>query len=260
MCIRDSYYWADSGPGTILTFTPAQPLQPNTTYTVNYGTPLADTAGNALTPGSFTFTTSSGADTATNYAAADFGYFQPNLGTNFAPKVTFTKPINPVDINTSTLFLYNYDSGKYINGAVSVAPNGLSATFTPSLPLLPNTAYRLYMSYGPYDMDGNSLSGTYGYFITGNGSELAPPTVASVYPANATATVPLNTQVVVHFSEAIDPTSNYSITLTPVGGSPVTGTATLASDQVTLTFVPNANLLGNTQYTVQVSGLSLIHI
>jgi hypothetical protein len=248
------YYWADSGPGTILTFTPAQPLQPNTTYTVNYGTPLADTAGNALTPGSFTFTTSSGADTATNYAAADFGYFQPNLGTNFAPKVTFTKPINPVDINTSTLFLYNYDSGKYINGAVSVAPNGLSATFTPSLPLLPNTAYRLYMSYGPYDMDGNSLSGTYGYFITGNGSELAPPTVASVYPANATATVPLNTQVVVHFSEAIDPTSNYSITLTPVGGSPVTGTATLASDQVTLTFVPNANLLGNTQYTVQVSG------
>jgi hypothetical protein len=248
------YYWDDTGPGTILTFTPTSPLAANTTYKVSYGAPLADTAGNALTPGSFTFTTGSGADTATNSATADFNQWQSNLGTNFVPKVNFSKPVNPVDINSSTLYLYNYDSGKYLKGAVNVAPNGMSATFTPSVPLLPNTAYTFYMGWGSFDMDGNSLSGTYGYFTTGAGSDLAPPQVASVYPANATPSVPLNAQVVVHFSEAIDPQSAYSITLTPLGGSPIAGGATLASDQVTLTFSPASSLQANTQYTVQVSG------
>ncbi len=38
------------GPGTILTFTPSAPLTAGTTYTVNYGSPLTDTAGNALFP------------------------------------------------------------------------------------------------------------------------------------------------------------------------------------------------------------------
>ncbi len=252
--IINYYYWEDSGPGNIVTFTPTSPLAANTTYTVSYGAPLADTAGNALTPGSFTFTTGSGADTINDSAAVGLSYFQSNLGTNFAPKVTFSKPVNPIDINTGTLFLYNYDSGKYLKGAVNVAANGLSATFTPSLPLLPNTAYTLYMSSGYYDMDGNYLYGTYGYFTTGAGTELTPPTVASIFPANATTSVPLNFQVVAHFSEAIDPTSSYSITVTPAGGSPIAGTATLASDQVTLTFSPTASLLGNTVYTVQVSG------
>ena len=110
------------------------------------------------------------------------------------------------------------------------------------------------MSSGYFDMDGNYLNGATGYFITGSGAELAPPTVASIFPANATTSVPLNSQVVAHFSEAIDPASPYSITVTPAGGSPIAGTATLASDQVTLTFSPTGSLLGNTVYTVQVSG------
>jgi hypothetical protein len=247
------YYWANYGPGTTATFTPAAPLAANTVYTVSYGAPLADTAGNAVTPGSFTFTTGSAADTANNSAAADFANWQSNLGTNFAPRMNFSKPVNPIDINTGTLYLYNFDSGKYIKGTVSYAANGLSATFTPTLPLLPNTSYTLYMSSGWYDMDGNYLNGTSGYFTTGAGAELAPPTVASIFPVDAATAVPLNAQIVAHFSEAIDPTSSYSVTVTPAGGSPVAGTATLASDQVTLTFVPNS-LQQSTQYTVQVSG------
>ncbi|MFZ1086684.1 MAG: Ig-like domain-containing protein [Terracidiphilus sp.] len=244
------------GPATILTFTPATPLAANTAYTVSYGAPLADTAGNALTPGSFTFTTGSAADTANNSASADFASWESNLGTNFAPRMNFSKPVNPININTGTLYLYNYDSGKYQKGAVSVAPDGLSATFTPTLPLLPNTAYTLYMSSGSYDMDGNYLYGINGYFTTGSGSDLAPPTVASIFPASASAAVPLNAQVVAHFSESIDPDSSYTMTVTPTaGGAPIIGSATLASDQVTLTFVSYA-LQPGTQYTVQISGYS----
>ncbi|HEY1902662.1 MAG TPA: Ig-like domain-containing protein [Terracidiphilus sp.] len=245
--------WAQ--PGTVLTFTPTSPLAAGTTYTVSYGTPLADTAGNAVTPGSFSFTTGSGADTATNSVHFNFESGQTNLGTNFVPAVTFAKPINPIDITTSTLMLYNADSGKYIGGSVNVAPNGMSATFTPTYPLLPDTYYYLYMSSGYYDMDGNYLYGTDQYFTTGAGSDTTPPTVASVSPLNNATSAPLNAEVVVHFSAAINSsTVTNALTVTPSGGSAIAGTATLGSDLVTLTFVPTDLLQSNTVYTVQVSG------
>jgi hypothetical protein len=247
--------WAQAG--TILTFTPTAPLTAGTVYTVSYGSPLADTAGNGVTPGSFTFTTGSGADTAQNYTGAEYESGQTNLGTNFAPTFTYSKPINPIDINTGTLLLYNADSGKYVGGSVSVAPNGMSATFTPTYPLLPNTYYYLHQSCGYYDMDGNYLNCINQYFTTGAGSELTAPTVASISPVNSATLVPLNAEIVAHFSAAINPTTvSNAITVTPSGGSPIAGTATLASDLVTFTFVPQAPLLPNKTYTVHVSGES----
>jgi len=244
------------GPGTLLYFTPSSPLAANTTYTVSYGAPLADTAGNGLTPGSFTFTTGSGADTAQNYTGADFIYGETNVGTNFAPKLAYTKPINPIDINTGTLLLYNADSGKYVQGTVTVAPNGMSATFTPTYPLLPDTYYYVHQSCGNYDMDGNYLNCNNWYFTTGPATDTTPPSVASVSPAYSATSVPLNAQVTVHFSEPIQELtqgSAYTITVTPSGGSAIAGTANLASDLVTLTFVPTDYLAPSTQYTVQVS-------
>jgi hypothetical protein len=245
-------YW---GPGTILTFTPTNPYAANTTYKVSYGAPLTDTAGNAVTPGSFNFTTGSGADTAQNYTGYAFNSGETNLGTNFAPQVVFSKPINPIYINTGTLLLYNYDSGKYVGGTVKVAPNGMSATFTPTYPLLPDTYYYLHMSGGNYDMDGNYLNGNNGYFTTGAGTDTTPPTVVSVSPANSATSVPLNAQVTIHFSAPInqEKTSNI-ITVTPAGGSAISGTATLANDLVTFVFVPQVPLSPNTVYTIHVSG------
>ena len=80
--------------------------------------------------------------------------------------------------------------------------------------------------------------------------------MASISPANNATSVPLNAQVVVHFSEPIDPdVVNGVFQLTPTGGgSPVAGTVTLGSDMVTLYFVPSGYLQVGTQYTVQVSG------
>jgi hypothetical protein len=250
------------GPGTVLFFTPTTPLAANTTYTVNWGAPLADTAGNAVTPGSFTFNTGSGADTTTNNPGSDIANGLTNVGTNVAPVMFYSKPVNSLYINTSTLLLYNSDSGKYINGTVTVAPNGMSATFTPSVPLLPDTYYRLYQAGGYYDTDGSVmynngayLNGLNTYFTTGNGSDLVAPDVASISPGNGNTGIPLNAQVVVHFTSPLDPdvVSNI-ITVTPSGGSAISGTVTLASDLVTLFFVPTTTLAPGTIYTVQVSG------
>ena len=254
--------WGWASPGNLLYFTPSAPLTPNTTYTVAWGAPLADTAGNAVTPGSFTFTTGSGSDTTTNNAYSDVVSGQTNVGTNVAPQMFYQKPISPININTSTLMLYNADSGKYINGTVTVAPNGMSATYTPAVPLLPNTYYRLYQAGGYYDADGytvNStgayLNGFNTYFTTGSGSDLTAPSVTSVSPANSATAVPLNAQVIVKFSAPVDPDAvSNVITVTPSGGSAISGTATLASDLVTLFFVPASTLAPSTTYTVQVSG------
>ena len=255
--------WGWNQPGNLLFYSPTAPLAANTTYTVAWGAPLADTEGNAVTPGSFTFTTGSGPDTTTNNVSAiNFGNYQTNIGTNFAPQVVYSKPINPININTSTLQLYNADSGKYINGTVTVAPNGLSATFTPAVPLLPDTYYRLYQAWGYYDADGytpNStgayINGGDWYFTTGNGADLVAPDVAAISPANTASGVPLNAQVIVHFDSPLDPDAvSNIITVTPSGSSAISGTASLASDLVTLFFVPTNVLAPATVYTVQVSG------
>lgn len=244
-----------SQPGTVLAFTPTNPLTASTVYTVSYGTPLADTAGNAITSGSFSFTTGAGADTTNNNVSFNFENNESNLGTNFAPVVTFSKPANPLDITTSTLLMYNADSGKYVGGTVTVTPNGLGATFTPTYPLLPNTYYRLQMNGGYYDMDGQYLNGNGAYFTTGAGEDLTPPGVASVSPANSSTAVPLNAEVVIHFNSAINAASvTNALTVTPSGGSAIAGTATLSSDQVTLTFVPTDPLQSNKTYNVSVSG------
>jgi len=130
------------GPGNLLYFTPTSPLAANTIYTVSWGAPLVDTAGNAVTPGSFTFTTGSGSDTTNNNAYSDIVNGQTNIGTNAAPVMFYSKPINPIDINTSTLLLYNNDGGKYINGTVTVAPNGLSVSAAVAQHLLPALSVR----------------------------------------------------------------------------------------------------------------------
>ena len=59
-------------------------------------------------------------------------------------------------------------------------------------------------------------------------------------------------------SNNIDPTtvSNSSITVTPVAGSPIAGTVTLASDGVTLTFAPAAALTASKVYNVSVGGFN----
>ncbi|HEY6446118.1 MAG TPA: Ig-like domain-containing protein [Acidobacteriaceae bacterium] len=258
--VTGTYSWNSGanccwGPGTILTFTPSAPLAAGSTYTVSYASPLTDTAGNAVAGGSFTFKTGSGPDTAQNYTSTTING-QSNVGTNIVPAVQYTKPVNLIEINNSTLLLYDNDTNKYIPGAVSVAPNGLSATFTPEIPLLPNTTYHFHQAWGYYDADANYLNGIDAYFTTGAGADTTPPTVTSVSPANAATGAPLNAQVVVRFSSPINPNNLNVITVTPSGGSAINGSASLASDDVTLTFVPTDGLLPSTTYTVSVSGFT----
>jgi hypothetical protein len=56
--------------------------------------------------------------------------------------------------------------GANIAGTITVAANGLTATFTPSSPLLPSTSYEINATSGITDLEGQDLSGSSTTFTT----------------------------------------------------------------------------------------------
>jgi large repetitive protein len=242
-----------------VTFTPASPLAASTTYTVSYSAQIADTVGNPLTnPGSFSFTTGTSAvTTGPSVTVADPANGTYNVGLNVTPHITFSEPVNELSVaNVLALFYQDYYQGyATIPGTVTVAANRLSATFTPSAALQPNTQYQLYLC-GYTDIAGNVGSCFSTTFWTGTSADTTPATVSTLSPPNAQTGVPLNILIIAVMSDDIDPTTvtNSSITVTPSGGSAIAGTVALASDGVTLTFTPTAALTASKLYNVSVGG------
>ena len=242
----------------LLILTPNLPLAANSSYTLTI-TGVKDTAGNQMTSTvTNTFTTGS----TFNFippvvTVADPANGTLNVGLNVTPHVTFSEPVNELAFpNALVLFYQDYYQGyPTIPGTVTVAANRLSATFTPSAALQPNTQYQLYLC-GYTDIAGNVGSCFSTTFWTGTSADTSHATVSTINPANTQTSVPLNAQIVAVMSKTIDPTSvtSSSITVTPSGGSAVAGTVTLAADGVTLTFVPTAPLTASKLHNVAVAG------
>ncbi len=243
-----------------VTFTPVNPLTANTSYAVNYSAQITDAAGNSLTnPGSFTFTTGTNSDITTpSVTLVDPPNNTFGVGLNVTPRIEFNEPVDALTIPAALSLVYG-DSGVMIPATVTVSANRLTATLTPSAPLLPNTYYNVSLAASGYtDLAGNLGSGSSTSFYTGASADTNPVMVATISPSNSQTAAPLNAQIIAVMSNNIDPTtiSNSSITVTPQGGSAITGTVTLASDGVTLTFVPSTALTASTVYNVSVGGFN----
>jgi len=82
---------------------------------------------------------------------------------------------------------------------------------------------------------------------------VTPPMVAETSPPAGAALVPVDTAVVVTFTEDLDPeTTTDAIGLATSGGDPVAGATTHSGD--VLTFTPDADLDWDTTYTATVAG------
>jgi YD repeat-containing protein len=254
-----------SNGNTQIAFTPQPALLPSTTYTIAFTTQLTDVADNPLmNPGTFTFTTGAATDAtipkvvATSPANADTG-----APTNSLIQLQFSKRIDPLTVTTSD-FLVNttepdYNAGPPIAGTISATADGLTATFTPSSPLLPSTSYEIQVTGGIMDLEGHGLSpaGILAAFTTGAGAVTTAPTVVQVSPPSGTVGTPVNTQVVAVISVPVSVASVGSSAITvSAGGTPVSGTVSLSSSQTTLTFVPGSSLATSTVYAVAVSGFT----
>jgi len=122
--------------------------------------------------------------------------------------------------------------------------------FSPAHNLALNTMYTVgFASNTVIDWGGNYLAATSWTFRTTNVTDLLPPTITSTYPANGATNVPLDANLSIEFSEAIDPTSmeNQGVLIYPNPGDGVPG---WSNGNRKLTFDPDDPLLAGTTYSM----------
>ncbi len=122
-------------------------------------------------------------------------------------------------------------------------------TFNPSSNLANSTTYTAALSSNITDGSGNHLTATSWQFTTQTG-DTTPPTVTSESPTGSGVAVDVN--VTATFSENVT-YSNGDFTVTPSGGSPISGALSYNSSTHVLTFNPSSNLANSTTYTAALS-------
>jgi len=241
--------------GATALFTPASTLAANTVYTATIGTGVTDTAGNALASGYiWNFTTGAAADvTPPTVISTDPANNATAVAVNKIITATFSEAMDPSTLGTATFTLRQGTT--VIPGTLTYA--GTTENFTPASNLAANTVYTATMSTGVKDLAGNALASNYVWsFTTAATADVLPPSVLSTDPANNAAGVAVNKIVTAIFNEAMDQStiSTATVTVTGLGGVPVTGTVSYASAANTVTFTPAVNLGANTTYTGTIKG------
>jgi hypothetical protein len=201
-----------------------------------------------------------------------------NVALNQTLRATFTEPMDPSTITATTILLAG-PGGTPVSGTVTYVPATITATFTPSSNLAPNTTYTYTIrggATGVADPAGNRLATNFECaFTTLLSQDTTRPTVASTDPSNGAtdvlldkaasgspAAVPgtapgttsekaLGKIITATFSKAMDPLTITSSTflLTGPGATPVPGSVTYAGPSFTATFMSAHNLLPHTTYT-----------
>ncbi len=251
-----------------ITFTPATPLPASTLFTATVTTGAKDLAGNALagdlallpaaSDAVWTFTTGAAPDTTKPTVVLEV----PTAGATGVPfnaKViaTFSEDMDPATVSDNTLLLQGPGANAII-GTVVYSVGARTATFTPTTPatLPANTLFTATVTTGARDLAGNALANNVVWtFSTGPAPDTTPPTVISVNPLDLATGICLQKSVNATFSEAMDPftiTTN-TITLKVSGGSLVGGTVAYNVGSKVATFTPTSDLLGNTNYTATVT-------
>jgi hypothetical protein len=232
---------AISYAGNTVTFSPSVPLMANTVYTATVTTGAKDPSGNAMVA-DYVWTFNTG--NIPVVVSTDPANGAANVALNKVVTATFSTVMNASTVNATTFQLKQ--GVTVIAGTVTY--NGFTASFTPLLPLAPNTVYTGIITTGVRDTAGNSLNANYTWsFATG-----AIPTVISTDPANAATGIAVDKKISATFSEAMNPsTINTGTFLLKQGINTITGTVSYSG--TTAVFTPSANLLAGTTYTATIT-------
>jgi len=237
--------------GVTATFNPTDDFANDTTYTATILNAVTDLAGNPLAMDYvWTFTTGPVPDTR-------------------APSVTFTVPADDasgvaIDTQIQAIFSEEMDpttitavnfTVQQLNGAVvgMVTYTGVTATFTPTSPLDPNTILSATVTTQCQDLAGNALERNFVWnFRTGGAPDTTRPLVISTVPADLAIEVSLDAEISAVFSESMDPmTVNATTFLLEDGVGPVEGAVTLTGANVV--FNPTNDLDPDTTYTATIT-------
>lgn len=240
----------------IATLTPTAALPPNTVCMATVGTGVKDSVGLALAaPFSWTFTT--GSATALDTTRPTVTAVVPAAGalavaTNTRITATFSEAMNAATLTATSFTLTNTTLGTAVPGTVSYVAASRTATFTPTAASLPNASlFTATVTSAATDTVGNALAGNTAVapgagshvwtFTTGAAGDTTPPTVTVVSPAAGTTSSCLNKSASATFSEAMDPASFTTSTLTVTdAGVAVPGSVSYDAASQVATFVPTA--------------------
>ena len=237
--------------GTTATFSPAADLLPSTVYTATITTGAADMNGKTLAKAyTWTFTTGAKTDVILpTVTLTDPANNATGVGLTKLIVATFSEQMDPATITAFTFAVRQGTAS--VSGAVTYT--GTAATFTPTNKLEPNKIYTGTISTGAKDKAANALAANYTFsFTTGDGTDVAAPTVSSTDPLDNATGVAQNKAIKITFNEAMDPATISTSTFTlKQGTTTVAGAVTYAA--MIATFTPTVTLATGLVYTATIT-------
>lgn len=223
-----------------VSFTPAETLAIETTYTATVKSTVKDLDGNPLQK-DYIWTFSTGATLSPTVIFTDPVNNATGVYLNAMVNATFSLPMDPLTVN-STSFTVKQGTTAV---AGTIAYNGNTASFDPTIDLVSNTLYTATITTAAKTVDGITLQNNYIWtFTTGTNSG---PSVISTDPLNNATGVYVNKTVSATFNMPMDPLTLTSTTYTLKQGlNSVAGTISYSGS--TVSFNPTNELAANTVY------------
>lgn len=183
------------------------------------------------------------------------------LGTTITPMevtATFNEAMEPTTLTTTTFTLKRGIIA--VSGEVNYA--GVTAVFTPDVPLLQDTLYTATITTGAEDLAGNPLASNYVWeFTTLVVPDTIQPFVISTSAADGATGLPINRNSTATFNEPMDsttlvsPATSFTLCSTATNGgacvTPVAGVVSYIGN--TATFNPDDDLTNLTWYRAEVT-------
>lgn len=231
--------------GTTASFTPTVSLGLNTTYTATITSETENPSGLALQI-DYVWEFTTGAVIAPTVISTDPENDETDVALNKVILATFSEPMEAATINGTTFTLKQ--GTNTITGEITYT--GITASFTPSGNLSPNTVYTATVTSGAENVAGISLAGDYIWEFT-TGTFIAP-TVISTDPEDEETGVALDKVIDATFSEAMDAATINGTTFTLQEGSNVINGAVTYTG-TTASFTPTDDLEPGTLYTATIT-------
>ncbi|HKK73193.1 MAG TPA: Ig-like domain-containing protein [Candidatus Krumholzibacteria bacterium] len=163
-------------------------------------------------------------------------------------RATFNEALDPETVDETTFVLRQ--GAVPLSGTVTV--DGAEVTYVPAVALVRARSHNVRVTTDITDLAGNPIAELQTWtFVVPEEADATAPTVTSFTPASGATGVAAGTNVVIQFSEAIDPASVTSTSVRLLRGSQAVG-ASRSTSGSTVTLDPSSDLAGETTYTVQV--------
>ncbi len=203
------------------TFSPASGFEEMTYYSVRLTSLIADATGNQLnySPVVWTFRTGDPNPPVISQRSPASGAVSVPTNTNVS--VGFNEPVNGISSET---FILEAEVSEGVWAPVSPVPlfvieNDREFYLNPKSDLVQETRYRVSVASSVTDFSGNSFAGEQWIFTTGTNPDTTPPEIFSAVPGAEAAGVELDANIVIKFTEPLNPSSVNTESIKLIGNS-----------------------------------------